>query len=70
MNNIQAMRNKANMTQESVAKALTIDRSTVAKWETGIANPRADMLVSLARILNCTIDELLNAHEPNVNATA
>jgi transcriptional regulator with XRE-family HTH domain len=36
-----------------------IDRSAIAKWETGAAMPRADKLTELAKILGCTVDELL-----------
>lgn len=46
------------MTQAELAKELGIDRSTVAKWETGKANPRVELLPKLAEILNCSIDEL------------
>lgn len=55
---IKELREKAGLTQDTVAKALMLDRSTVAKWETGESKPRADKLPELARILGCTIDEL------------
>ncbi len=51
---------RAKLTQEEVADKIGVDRSTVAKWETGTASPRADKLPLLARILNCTVDELLS----------
>lgn len=54
--NIQTLR--GDMTQAELAKELGIDRSTVAKWETGKANPRVELLPKLAEILNCSIDEL------------
>ncbi len=56
---IKNCRIRAKFTQEEVADRLGIDRSTVAKWKTGTASPRADKLLQLARILNCTADELL-----------
>ena len=37
---------------------LNVDRSTIAKWETGEAMPRADKLPEIAKILGCTIDDL------------
>ncbi len=58
MNKIKQLREKANFTQERISNELNIDRSTVAKWETGEAFPRSDKLPLLAKILNCTIDEL------------
>lgn len=55
---ICARRNELNLTQDDVAKKIGVDRSTVAKWETGQSFPRAELLPKLASILNCTIDEL------------
>lgn len=63
MNNIQERRKQAGLTQEQLAKALTIDRSTVAKWESGESMPRAQLLPKLAEILKCTIDEIFKAKE-------
>ena len=56
--NIKQLREKAGLNQQQVAEKLSIDRSAIAKWETGEAMPTADKLPQLATILNCTIDEL------------
>lgn len=56
---LKEMRIKANLLQQDVAQALEIDRSTVAKWETGESLPRADKLKDIARLYGCTVDELL-----------
>ncbi len=58
MNDIQKHRQKNKLSQEQLASKLGVDRSTVAKWETGEAMPRADKLPELAKILGCTIDDL------------
>lgn len=58
MNAIKIMREKANLTQMQLAEKINIDRSTVAKWETGEALPRADKLPILAGALGCKIDDL------------
>ena len=58
MNVIQKLRNKNKLTQEQLANILSVDRSTIAKWETGEAMPRADKLPEIAKALNCTIDDL------------
>ncbi len=47
------------MTQKELADSLCIKRTAVANWETGRTNPRAELLPKIARILNCTVDELL-----------
>lgn len=58
MNTIKQKREGINLTQSKLAEMLNIDRSTVAKWETGEAFPRADKLPALAEALKCTIDDL------------
>lgn len=63
MKNIQKMRRSLGMTQAELAARLCVDPSSVAKWETEKAYPRADMLPKIASILGCTIDELY-ADEP------
>lgn len=57
--NFKIMRLRAGLTQQDVAEKLDVDRSSVAKWETGEAMPRADKLPQIAVLLNCTVDELL-----------
>lgn len=68
MNQLTAMREKANLSQEDVAAALKIDRSTVAKWETGAAYPRADKLPAIAALYGCSIDELFRGPTNNDKA--
>ena len=58
MNKIKKMRKRIGLTQEQLACRMNIDCSTVAKWETGKAKPRADKLPELAQILKCKIDDL------------
>lgn len=59
MNAFAFYRDKAGLTQENVASSLTVDRSTVAKWENGDAFPRVEKMVKLAKLYNCTVDDLL-----------
>lgn len=56
-------RKKAGYTQGEVAKALNITDSAVNQWESGKTRPRAGLLVRLAKLYNCTIDDLLCAEE-------
>lgn len=58
MTAIKNLREKSGLSQIQLAAILAIDRSTVAKWETGEALPRADKLPALAKALNCKIDDL------------
>lgn len=55
----KSIRLSKNMTQEDVAEKLNIARSTVAMWEKGEVRPRADTLLELAKLFDCTIEELL-----------
>jgi len=58
MSYLAQLRIKANLTQEDVAAALSIDRSTVAKWETGKAYPQTNKLPQLSALYGCSIDDL------------
>ena len=59
MSIIQRKRTLVGLTQEELAKKLSVDRSTVTKWETEKSLPRAGVLIKLAEVLGCTVDELL-----------
>ncbi|PWM77022.1 MAG: hypothetical protein DBY32_09360 [Phascolarctobacterium sp.] len=59
MSKIKEMRKKRNLLQKDVAKKLKINRSTVAKWETGCSVPRTDKLKTLAKIFDCSVDDLI-----------
>lgn len=61
--NIRALRKNKGYRQEDLARELFVDRSTIAKWETGEAIPRASRLPKLAKILSCTIEDLYNIHD-------
>lgn len=53
------MRERAGLTQIQVSEKLGVPQSTIASWETDRALPRADKLIDIAKLLNCTIEELL-----------
>ena len=53
-------RNELGMTQENLAEKLNVERSAVAKWETGQAMPRTDKLPLLAKVLKCEIKDLFD----------
>lgn len=63
MNTVREQRQRMNLTQEALAKALGVERSTVTKWEIGESKPRADMLVKLANFFGCSVDVLLCPNE-------
>jgi len=56
---LKELREARGMKQISLALALNVDQTAVSKWESGECSPRADKLPKLAKLLDCTIDELL-----------
>lgn len=57
--NIRALREAADMTQEELAKKMGVKPPAVSKWERGLSLPPIDKVVRLARIFDCTIEQLL-----------
>ena len=65
MNRIREYREKNGFSQEDLAQLLNLDRSSVAKWESGDSTPRTDRLIEMAKIFKCSIDELLGLRGDN-----
>ena len=61
MNQLAAWRSSKGMTQEAVAVLVGVDKSSVAKWETGKAYPKALMLQEIAKLLKVTEGEIIEA---------
>lgn len=59
MSKIKELREKRKLTQKELGDMLGVDRTTVAKWESGENQPRAGVLLTLASILKCKVDVLL-----------
>lgn len=57
-------REKIGLTQKEVAEKMGVDQSAVSFWETGKTAPRAAMLVKLAGLYCCSVDELLRVGDP------
>lgn len=53
-------RKNCNLSQEQLADRLGISRQAVSKWESGLSYPDMEKLMQLCKILNCTLDELLD----------
>lgn len=60
---IRKMRRERDVTQCELADALGVERSTVAKWESGASKPRPAVLIKMAAFFECTVDELLQKGE-------
>lgn len=56
---IKNLREKHGLSQIDLANILNVTQGAVSQWESGQSKPRADVLIKLSRILDCSIDELL-----------
>lgn len=58
--NIKNLRLKAGLTQVELAKKMRVDQAAVSRWESGETKPLRKSRKRLAKVLGCTVDELLN----------
>lgn len=56
---LKYFRKKSNLTQQQIADALKMERSTYSYYEIGTTKPKLDTLQMLARLYNTTVDFLL-----------
>ncbi len=64
---LRALRKKNNMTQVDLAKALDLDKSSIAKYESAGIIPSVDTLQKIASLFKVSIDYLLNAQLYDIN---
>lgn len=57
---IAALRKEKGITQEEMAESLKVTRQSVSRWEMDAAFPETEKLIKLGRLLECSIDFLLN----------
>ncbi len=58
--NLKTMREAVNITQAELAKTLGLKQSSVAMWETGKSVPKTTDLPKLAKVLNVSVEEIIN----------
>lgn len=59
---LQLLRKRQGLTQEDLAKQLSITRQAISKWETGDTIPDLEILLKLSKIYQITINEILEPH--------
>ncbi len=59
MHNIAYLRKESGLTQDELAERLQISSQAISKWENGHTMPEITLLPKLAKIFNCTIDDIL-----------
>jgi DNA-binding XRE family transcriptional regulator len=67
MNKLKEFRERYKLTQEDLAQKLKIDRSSVAKWESGENSPRLKYLFAMSKIFQCKIEDLIQFEEVRQN---
>jgi transcriptional regulator with XRE-family HTH domain len=65
--NIKFLRKRRGRTQDDVAVALNLKRSTLSGYENGVAQPGIDILVSFSRYFNLSIDTMLKINIPGLS---
>ena len=59
-NKILKLRKKKGYSQEELAEKLDVTRQTISNWELGSTQPNPEQLKGLSKILNVSIDEMLD----------
>ena len=67
---LKIARKQAGLSQEQLSEKLGVSRSAVAKWETDNGIPDVDNLKTLSRLLNVSIDYMLDNGEAIERAIA
>lgn len=62
-NTIKLKRVEANLTQKELAEKLHISFQAVSKWENNEAEPSFDTIKEMAKLFNCSIDELFGVEK-------
>lgn len=58
-NTLKRYRTYMGLSQFELAQKLGVAQSTLAQWETGARTPRANVILMIAAVVGCTVDELL-----------
>lgn len=57
--NLKALRDSLNMTQEEFGKSIGLAKSTYNNYETGVREPKSDFWIAIAQKYNVSIDYLM-----------
>lgn len=69
-NFIKELRMEKGLSQEELAKALYVHRTTVNKWENDNVIPLNDKLLLIADYFDISVDELLNGKRSDINTAS
>lgn len=57
-NNLSTRRKELHLTQLQVATAVLIHENAYQRYERGLVEPSVSMAIKLAKVLNCSVEEL------------
>lgn len=60
--NLQNLRKLHNLSQEDLADKMDVSRQTISKWESGSAYPEMEKLITLCKLLECSLDTLVKGN--------
>lgn len=63
MKGLKEIRKKKRLTQLKVAMDLNISREAISYYETGKRNPDLEMLITMSRYFNVSIDYLITGED-------
>lgn len=66
---LQKLRKENNYTQEELAEIMNVSRQSISKWESDIAFPETEKLITLSKLYHCSIDYLLNSENNEIVTT-
>lgn len=61
--NIYNLRKKKGFSQEELAEYIGVTRQTISNWELGSTSPNPEQLKLLSKVLNISVDEILENQE-------
>lgn len=65
---LEELRKKRGMTQHELATLTGVQQNTISQWESGKRNPSIPRLIRLAKIFDCTLDDLCSCAPPTEDA--
>ena len=65
--NLKLFRKTKGYSQEELAIRLSVVRQTISKWEKGLSEPDADMIIRIAEVFEVSVSEIMGAKIDNEN---
>ena len=57
--NLKTLRKNKGLSQEELSVKLNVVRQTISKWESGLSVPDAEMLISISKVFETPVSEIL-----------